>query len=179
MSKARKREARKSLKRPGWITLEGGFAARPCVVRGLVECGREDHASGSQYLAGAVAAGFRARRQIRPQLRSGVGQGQIRTASSSCGSPNRPDAPKGPQMPSALIAIILTMLSASVATAAQSGRKPVNSTTSGRLHPTKGAGPDNSCVVYGAGFARVDGTDTCVSIGGAVSIGVGGSGGHR
>jgi hypothetical protein len=31
----KKREARKSLYQPGWITLEGGFAARPCVVRDL------------------------------------------------------------------------------------------------------------------------------------------------
>ena len=30
----KKREARKSLHQPGWITLEGGFAARPCVVQG-------------------------------------------------------------------------------------------------------------------------------------------------
>jgi hypothetical protein len=31
----KKREARKSLHQPGWITLEGGFAARPCVVQDL------------------------------------------------------------------------------------------------------------------------------------------------
>jgi hypothetical protein len=31
----KKRETRKSLQQPGWITLEGGFAARPCVVRDL------------------------------------------------------------------------------------------------------------------------------------------------
>ncbi len=35
----RKREARKSLSQPGWITLEGGFAARPCVVRDLSTSG--------------------------------------------------------------------------------------------------------------------------------------------
>ena len=32
---ARKREARKSVQQPGWIALEGGFAARPCVVQDL------------------------------------------------------------------------------------------------------------------------------------------------
>ena len=31
----KKREARKSLSQPGWITLEGGFAARQCVVQDL------------------------------------------------------------------------------------------------------------------------------------------------
>jgi hypothetical protein len=29
----KKREARKSLCQPGWITLDGGFAARQCVVQ--------------------------------------------------------------------------------------------------------------------------------------------------
>ena len=36
---AKKREARKSLRQPGWITLEGGFAARTCVVEDLSESG--------------------------------------------------------------------------------------------------------------------------------------------
>jgi hypothetical protein len=36
---AKKREARKSLRQPGWITLEGGFAARACVVEDLSASG--------------------------------------------------------------------------------------------------------------------------------------------
>jgi hypothetical protein len=35
----KKREARKSLRQSGWITLEGGFAARPCVVQDLSTSG--------------------------------------------------------------------------------------------------------------------------------------------
>jgi hypothetical protein len=35
----KKREARKSLRQPGWITLEGGFAARPCVVQNMSSTG--------------------------------------------------------------------------------------------------------------------------------------------
>jgi len=35
----KKREARKSLHQPGWITLEGGFAARPCVAHDLSASG--------------------------------------------------------------------------------------------------------------------------------------------
>ena len=35
----RKREARKSLRQSGWITLEGGFAARPCVVHDISSSG--------------------------------------------------------------------------------------------------------------------------------------------
>jgi hypothetical protein len=33
------REVRKSLHQPGWITLEGGFATRACVVRDLSSSG--------------------------------------------------------------------------------------------------------------------------------------------
>jgi hypothetical protein len=35
----KKREARKSLHQPGWITLDGGFAARACVVQDLSASG--------------------------------------------------------------------------------------------------------------------------------------------
>jgi hypothetical protein len=35
----KKREARKSVHQPGWITLEGGFAARQCVVQDLSTTG--------------------------------------------------------------------------------------------------------------------------------------------
>jgi hypothetical protein len=36
---AKKREARKSLSQPGWITLDGGFAARQCVVKDMSTTG--------------------------------------------------------------------------------------------------------------------------------------------
>jgi hypothetical protein len=36
---AKKREARKSLRQPGWITLDGGFAVRTCVVEDLSTSG--------------------------------------------------------------------------------------------------------------------------------------------
>jgi PilZ domain-containing protein len=39
MAAAKKRQARKSLQQPGWITLEGGFAARRCVVRDMSSTG--------------------------------------------------------------------------------------------------------------------------------------------
>ena len=35
----KKREIRKSLSQPGWLTLEGGFAARQCVVQDLSSSG--------------------------------------------------------------------------------------------------------------------------------------------
>jgi hypothetical protein len=36
---SKKRGSRKSVQQPGWITFEGGFAARPCVVRDLSTSG--------------------------------------------------------------------------------------------------------------------------------------------
>jgi hypothetical protein len=35
----KKREIRKSVSQPGWLTLEGGFAARQCVVQDLSSSG--------------------------------------------------------------------------------------------------------------------------------------------
>ena len=35
----KKREMRKSVRQPGWITLDGGFAARRCVVQNLSSTG--------------------------------------------------------------------------------------------------------------------------------------------
>ena len=35
----KKREKRKSLNQSGWITLQGGFAARPCVVQDMSATG--------------------------------------------------------------------------------------------------------------------------------------------
>ncbi len=36
---SKKRETRKSLRQSGWITLDGGFAARPCVVEDMSASG--------------------------------------------------------------------------------------------------------------------------------------------
>jgi hypothetical protein len=77
-----------------------------------------------------------------------------------------------------LVAIVIAVLPASAALAGPSGsQKPDKSANSGRLLPVKRAGTSNSCAAYGAGFVKVEGTETCVKLGGAVSIGVGGSGG--
>ena len=54
-------------------------------------------------------------------------------------------------------------------------QKSDKTATAGKLLPLKGATSRNSCAAYGAGFVKVEGTDTCVKIGGALSIGVGGS----
>jgi predicted secreted protein len=79
-----------------------------------------------------------------------------------------------------LLAIAVAMLPATFALAEPSNRpKPAKAAASGRSPPVKGVGAGNSCAAYGPGFVRIDGTETCMKIGGAVSIGVGGSSGSR
>jgi predicted secreted protein len=75
-----------------------------------------------------------------------------------------------------LLAIMVAVLPLSSAMAEPSGaRKPDKSATEDRLLPVKRSAVANSCAAYGAGFVKLEGTDTCVKIGGAVSIGVGGT----
>ncbi len=45
--------------------------------------------------------------------------------------------------------------------------------------PRKGAHPENSCAAYGPGFVKIEGTETCMKIGGAIGIGAGVSSGSR
>jgi len=77
-----------------------------------------------------------------------------------------------------LLAIAVAMLPAAAAepSSSQKRDKPL---ASGRLLPLKGAGAGNSCAAYGPGFVKLDGTDTCVKIGGVVGIGAGSSSGSR
>lgn len=39
--------------------------------------------------------------------------------------------------------------------------------------PLKGKPSSSSCAGYGPGFIKVEGTDTCVQIGGSISVGAG------
>jgi hypothetical protein len=70
--------------------------------------------------------------------------------------------------------IVLAVLSASAAPAQQSGDgKPGKPATAVPLRPAKAAA--NPCAEYGAGFVRVEGSSTCIKIGGSFGVGVGGS----
>jgi hypothetical protein len=84
-------------------------------------------------------------------------------------------------MRNTLVAIVVAvLLPAPVALAEPSSRQKSDKPASpDRLLPLKASGAGNSCAAYGPGFVRVDGSETCVKIGGAVSIGVGGSSGGR
>lgn len=74
-----------------------------------------------------------------------------------------------------LVIAVTALLPASSAAAEQPRAQKSGKSISTRQLPLKGPRTDHSCAVHGAGFVRVDGTQTCVKIGGAVSIGVGGS----
>ncbi len=70
------------------------------------------------------------------------------------------------------MAIVVALLPASLAVAEPSGsQKPDKPANSARLQPLKRAGTGNPCAAFGADFVKVEGTGTCVKIGGAVSIG--------
>ena len=83
-------------------------------------------------------------------------------------------------MRNALLTILVALLPASMALAEQAGNqksaKPANSE---RTLPVKRAGTSDSCASYGAGFVKIEGTDSCMKIGGAVDVGVGSSIGGR
>ena len=77
-----------------------------------------------------------------------------------------------------LLALAVAMLPAAAAEPSSS-QKPGKALAPGRLLPLKGAGAGNSCAAYGPGFVKLDGTDTCVKIGGVVGIGAGSDSGSR
>ena len=76
---------------------------------------------------------------------------------------------------------MMAVLVPSAAAAAEQPRsqKPDQAATAGRLLPLKRSNSANACAEYGAGFVKIEGTNTCMKIGGAVSVGAGVSGGSR
>ena len=77
MAMTKKREARKSVHQSGWITLDGGFAARPCVVQDMSATGAKITVDDPNVLPGQVAAGVLARRPDGAELRSGLAPRQV------------------------------------------------------------------------------------------------------
>ena len=79
-----------------------------------------------------------------------------------------------------LTAIIALVLSAVAATAEQRRLpNPDKPATSGKVLPLKRSGSANACAEYGAGFVKIEGSNSCMKIGGATSFGAGVSGGAR
>ncbi|WOH85148.1 hypothetical protein RX327_19375 [Bradyrhizobium sp. BEA-2-5] len=77
------------------------------------------------------------------------------------------------------IAIIAVLLPAA-ALAQQGDRRNFQTPAdTGKTLPSKSATRSNPCASYGPGFVKVEGSDTCVKLGGAVSVGGGMSSGGR
>jgi hypothetical protein len=73
-----------------------------------------------------------------------------------------------------LLIVALAVLSVSSAAAQQlRDRKPDKPAASIPLRPARAA--VNPCAEYGAGFVRLEGSSTCVKIGGYISVGAGGT----
>jgi PilZ domain len=53
-----KREARKSVQQPAWITLDGGFAARQCMVHDMSSSGAKITVADASVLTGRVRLAF-------------------------------------------------------------------------------------------------------------------------
>jgi hypothetical protein len=54
----KKRDARKSVRQPGWITLDGGFAVRPCVVQDMSSTGAKITIDDSNVLPARLRLAF-------------------------------------------------------------------------------------------------------------------------
>jgi hypothetical protein len=80
---------------------------------------------------------------------------------------------------SLLIMMAVALASAAAAAEQPRPRKADRAATSGQLLPMKRSNSANACAEYGAGFVRIEGTNTCIKIGGAVSVGAGVSSGAR
>ena len=77
-------------------------------------------------------------------------------------------------MRTSFLALVIAVLSASTVLAEQpSLHKPDKRAPSDKVLPLKGASSGNPCATFGPGFVKVEGSDTCVRIGGATSIGAG------
>ena len=77
-------------------------------------------------------------------------------------------------MRKSLLVIVALLLPTSSALAQQPGLpKSEKAAASGKTLPLRGASSANSCAAYGPGFVKVEGSDTCVQVGGSISIGVG------
>jgi len=58
MAPIRKREPRKRLGQPAWITLDGGFAARQCVVQDISSAGAKILLEGASALPATLRLAF-------------------------------------------------------------------------------------------------------------------------
>jgi hypothetical protein len=71
------------------------------------------------------------------------------------------------------------LLFASQVAAQQSPQLRLDPPADSKTLPVKSPKADSSCAAYGAGFVKLTDTNTCVKVGGSISIGAGTRVGHR
>jgi Porin subfamily len=71
--------------------------------------------------------------------------------------------------------ICAALLTAAPACAESARPLKFDRSTSSKSLSVKQPKYDSSCAAYGAGFVKIEGTNTCVQIGGSISVGAGGS----
>ncbi|MBV9564909.1 MAG: hypothetical protein JOY90_31345 [Bradyrhizobium sp.] len=71
-----------------------------------------------------------------------------------------------------VVAAALLMVSPVAAQSSVTTRLP-GTTIPSRQLPLKGTTSATSCAAYGPGFVKVEGTNSCMKIGGALSVGIG------
>jgi len=70
--------------------------------------------------------------------------------------------------------IVVAMLCISPALAASTRPLKIDTpATTDKPVLSKGKATSNSCAAYGPGFVKIEGTDTCVQVGGSISVGAG------
>jgi hypothetical protein len=83
-------------------------------------------------------------------------------------------------MRKSLLVMMAVMFPALAAVAEQPRlQKSDKAAASRNLLPLKRSNSANACAEFGAGFVKVEGTNTCMKIGGAISVGAGVSSGSR
>jgi hypothetical protein len=82
-------------------------------------------------------------------------------------------------MRSCLLIVVVSLLVSPAIAQSSSPPKIPKQAQSGKTLPMKRASSANSCAAYGAGFVKVEGSDTCVHIGGSISVETGGAIGGR
>jgi hypothetical protein len=86
---------------------------------------------------------------------------------------------KSGYMRTIFLAMIITVLSGSAVLADPANRRKLDyATPLDRLPPAKSAA-GNPCAAFGPGFVKVEGTDTCVKVGGAFRVDVSGAAGSH
>jgi len=73
----------------------------------------------------------------------------------------------------ALLVTAVTLSSFGAVAQQTSPPKPAKATPPGKSLPLKRPSSANACADFGAGFVMIEGTSTCVKLGGSVSVGAG------